>query len=252
MSTQRERSPASVQPSRARVAFRVRVHPKTRLEYIGTACREVFGYTSDELMTEPRLAERLICPEDRARFGSEPASIELGAFPTLFRIRRKDGQPGWVQTLVKPVRDSQGMVVAVEGVAEDVTAVVDGPREYSLGRLEMEEFIETVPYAIISIDASQRITFFNHGAVAIFGYREDEVIGKPIDMLLPARLKDAHWDHVREFLDSPDRARHKDARLPYAACEKMAASSPRRPPLLRRGKKAASGCSSSCATFRIA
>ena len=236
MSTQRERSPASVQPSRARVAFRVRVHPKTRLEYIGTACREVFGYTSDELMTEPRLAERLICPEDRARFGSEPASIELGAFPTLFRIRRKDGQPGWVQTLVKPARDSQGMVVAIEGVAEDVTAVVDGPREYSLGRLEMEEFIETVPYAIISIDASQRITFFNYGAVAIFGYREDEVIGKPIDMLLPARLKDAHWDHVREFLDSPDRARHKDARLPYAACEKMAAS----------------GCSSSCATFRIA
>ena len=53
--------------------------------------------------------------------------------------------------------------------------------------------------AIICLDAGQRITFFNDGAAAIFGYTADEVVGRPIDILLPERFRSAHASHIRKF-----------------------------------------------------
>ena len=53
--------------------------------------------------------------------------------------------------------------------------------------------------AIICIDQTQRITFFNEGAVQIFGYAADEVLGQPVHMLLPKRFQDAHHRHIDGF-----------------------------------------------------
>ena len=41
---------------------------------------------------------------------------------------------------------------------------------------------------------------FNDGAERIFGYAKAEVVGAPLDLLLPARLRDAHRRHVEGFL----------------------------------------------------
>lgn len=56
--------------------------------------------------------------------------------------------------------------------------------------------------AIIFLDEEQRITFFNEGAATIFGYRADEVLGRPLDILLPERFREIHREHVRRFGES--------------------------------------------------
>lgn len=53
--------------------------------------------------------------------------------------------------------------------------------------------------AIITLDEHQRITQFNEGATRVFGYAAEEVIGKPMDMLLPPRFRARHHGHVEEF-----------------------------------------------------
>ena len=61
--------------------------------------------------------------------------------------------------------------------------------------------------AIIIIDAGQRIVFANDGANRIFGYSQLELVGQPLDMLLPIDSVEVHRSHVRNFADSPDEVR---------------------------------------------
>ncbi|MEM7725163.1 MAG: response regulator [Cyanobacteria bacterium P01_A01_bin.45] len=59
--------------------------------------------------------------------------------------------------------------------------------------------VEIATDAIISIDRNQRITLFNKGAEKIFGYHVSEVLGKPLDLLLPKRYLEAHHQYVDDF-----------------------------------------------------
>lgn len=53
--------------------------------------------------------------------------------------------------------------------------------------------------AIVSVDEDQRITLFNRGAETIFGYTMGEVIGAPLEILIPERFRAAHRRHVEAF-----------------------------------------------------
>lgn len=66
--------------------------------------------------------------------------------------------------------------------------------------------------AIISVDASQRIILFNRGAERIFGYSAAEVLGEPLDVLLPERFRAVHRRDVERFGRSPVAARHMGER----------------------------------------
>ena len=66
--------------------------------------------------------------------------------------------------------------------------------------------------AIICIDEAQRITFFNDGAIRIFGYSAEEVLGAPLDVLLPARFHARHAQHVVGFASSASSARRMGER----------------------------------------
>jgi len=66
--------------------------------------------------------------------------------------------------------------------------------------------------AIISVDASQRITLFNEGACHIFGYEAAEVIGQPLDLLIPARHRSEHRRHIVQFGESEVRSRRMGER----------------------------------------
>ena len=62
--------------------------------------------------------------------------------------------------------------------------------------------------AVIAIDGEQRIIFFNEGAERIFGWRAEELAGKPLELLLPQRFHRMHSGHIRGF-----DAAHGQARL---------------------------------------
>ncbi len=53
--------------------------------------------------------------------------------------------------------------------------------------------------AVISVDDRQRIRLFNRSAVAIFGYSADEVLGQPLEMLMPPRFREGHPKKIGDF-----------------------------------------------------
>ncbi|HVR28230.1 MAG TPA: ATP-binding protein, partial [Thermoanaerobaculia bacterium] len=66
--------------------------------------------------------------------------------------------------------------------------------------------------AVISVDAEHNILQFNEGAERIFGWRADEVLGRPLDLLLPERFRGVHGRHMGQFAASPVRARRMGER----------------------------------------
>ncbi len=72
--------------------------------------------------------------------------------------------------------------------------------------------LETAADAVIVTDEDQRIQIFNQGAEQIFGYRAEEVMGQPLDMLLPARYADSHHEYMRSFAQAPESSRRMDVR----------------------------------------
>ena len=66
--------------------------------------------------------------------------------------------------------------------------------------------------AIISIDQDHQIVMFNQGAEKVFGFRADEVLGQPLDMLLPRRFAESHRGDVSSFGQSPMAARRMGER----------------------------------------
>jgi PAS domain S-box-containing protein len=56
--------------------------------------------------------------------------------------------------------------------------------------------------AIISTTSDDKIVFWNNGASNIFGYTEDEVLGKSVTMLIPPSLREAHQRGRKRFLET--------------------------------------------------
>src|SRR6476469_1838054 len=61
--------------------------------------------------------------------------------------------------------------------------------------------------AIVSTDGAYRITLFNPAAERIFGYRAAEVLGQPLDILLPEAARTVHRAHLDRFRHSSVEAR---------------------------------------------
>ena len=82
------------------------------------------------------------------------------------------------------------------------------------GEVLFSEIVSLASDAIIIIDADRRILLFNRGAEGIFGYSASEVLGKPIDLLLPEHVREDHRvRHIPGFIDATISARNMGERM---------------------------------------
>ncbi len=64
--------------------------------------------------------------------------------------------------------------------------------------------------SMVTVDILQRIVLFNPAAEAMFGYKAEEVVGKPLDLLLPRRYRGSHRGHLRKFGQEMGATRRKN------------------------------------------
>ena len=76
------------------------------------------------------------------------------------------------------------------------------------GELESADFtlfqaiVEQAPDAIIVAGRDGAIKVWNRGAETIFGYAAAEVLGKSLDVIIPERLRAAHWEGFHRAIDT--------------------------------------------------
>ncbi len=95
---------------------------KTRMLYVSPAYERIWGATCAHLYAAPLSWLEAVHPEDRDRVAAAAATKQAtGEYNETYRIVRPDGGLRWVQDQAFPVRDADGRVVRIVGVAEDIT-----------------------------------------------------------------------------------------------------------------------------------
>lgn len=69
-------------------------------------------------------------------------------------------------------------------------------------RAQFKNIIASAMDAIITVDERQRITLFNLAAERMFGCAAAEALGKPVDIFIPERFREAHAEHLRVFAET--------------------------------------------------
>jgi two-component system, cell cycle sensor histidine kinase and response regulator CckA len=95
---------------------------KQQMIYINPGFEKIWGRTCAELYQSPRLWLEAIHPEDRERIQAAIQTKQAaGTYDEEYRIQRPDGTIRWVRDRAFPVRDAEGRVYRIVGIAEDMT-----------------------------------------------------------------------------------------------------------------------------------
>lgn len=164
--------------------------------------QELRGLSEEEIVGK---STRDIFPEKEADIinACEQEIVKSGKTIRQERDFQKEDDKRIVSSLVFPVRDSEGIITAVATMSEDVTEskrIKEAlKRSEELNRIA----IDSAPIGMLIIDSDGKIVLVNLAMTKLFGYQEDELVGQPVECLVPARYRVHHDRHRDSFFSKP-------------------------------------------------
>jgi len=67
----------------------------------------------------------------------------------------------------------------------------------------MAKILDMLPDGVIVVDDKGVIRFVNQSTELLFGYPRQNMLGEPLEMLLPQGLRERHVEHRRQFFENP-------------------------------------------------
>jgi diguanylate cyclase (GGDEF)-like protein/PAS domain S-box-containing protein len=113
------------------------------------------------------------------------------------RLRRTDGVYRWLHCQGQAVRDTHGEVVGFRGTATDVEESKSAERRF-------KQLVEMAPDAMLFVNDRGLITQVNQQTEKLFGYDRHELVGMPLEVLIPERFRGVHRHHREGFVMTPD------------------------------------------------
>ncbi|MCF2971719.1 PAS domain S-box protein [Synechococcus sp. Nb3U1] len=164
------------------------------LLYVSPACETIWGRSVEDSYANPQAWIRQIHPDDRWLFPAIlKAQSEGQKTDVIFRIIRTDGQLIWLRERSFPIRDKNGKVYRVAGIAEDITESkkLEAERRQIEQALQQSaehfrQIFQLAPNGIALIDLQGRFIQVNDAFAQIIGYTPEELRGQQqLDILYP-------------------------------------------------------------------
>jgi len=95
--------------------------------------------------------------------------------------------------------DLEGFLI----ISSDVTDELRQSRELERTRTFAEKLLESGPDAMVMVNGDGTIRLVNGELDRLFGYRREELMGQPIEVLIPERHRAVHQSHRRDFFAAP-------------------------------------------------
>jgi PAS domain S-box-containing protein len=130
----------------------------------------------------------------------------------LLRRKEKGKKARWAQVNIIPKHTPSGEFDGYVGSGRDVTSQIEAKQELEQKEAQVSGMLEIAPDAIIAISEDRKVRIFNQGATEIFGYAESEIVGQSLNLLIPAKYRHKHNEHIETFDMSGETSRRMGAR----------------------------------------
>jgi PAS domain S-box-containing protein len=170
--------------------------------YWNRSAETIFGYPSIE--AEGRPVNDLIVPPEQIPEEDELLieSIRCGSATRETLRRRKDGSLVYVDISTRALYNPDGSLQCVFSTLKDVT-LLKVQRDARLIDARFKDLLESTPDAIILVNNTGRIVTVNSQAEEMFRRSKAELVGQPVEILLPERFRHNHVAHRSGYIDQP-------------------------------------------------
>jgi len=167
------------------------------------AAAQMLGYPSRaEVLRVGNTADVYVDPEERLRW---QALMEREGVVRDFeeRVCRYDGTVIWLNDTARAVKDDQGRVLYYEGSLEDISERKEFEEEIRRQKDYYEALFVNSPVAVVTAGLDANVVSWNPMAEKLFGYTQQEAIGKNLDDLVAndASIRAEAVGYTRQVLE---------------------------------------------------
>ncbi len=181
------------------IVFRYELSSGQGLSYVSPAVVETLGFEPAELYADPDILLNGVPPYHRKAFQKLTNGPALSE-PMTISCRHKKGHKLWLELRVVPIHDDSGRLVALEGIARDITGRRRAEDELRETRDYLEKLVNYANAPIIVWDPAFKITRFNRAFERLTSYESDEVLGKELAVLFPAASREESLEKIARTL----------------------------------------------------
>lgn len=173
------------------------------IQMVNEAFQKITGYTAKEAMGKnPRILKSGFHTEE---YYEDMWGTIVGGktWSGRFKNKRKDGTDYWTDSIITPIKDSEGKILNYMAIKQDVTERIRAEEALRRSEERLRIITDSAMEAIVMVDNNRLASFWNPAAEKMFGYSENEALGKDfLELVIPERLHEEFKDEFDKFIKS--------------------------------------------------
>lgn len=183
------------------IIYRYEFAPRRGFTYVSPAATHLTGYTPEDHYADPDLGYKLVHPDDMPVLQNVAKQGQGAGEPLTLRWIKKDGTVMWTEQRNIQFFDKDGNLIAIEGIARDVTERKRAEDRLRQSEAKYRDVIENATDVIYLTDMNGKFTYANPAGLRVSGYSLDELKGLSyLDLVDPRYRKQVSILYMRQFL----------------------------------------------------